>query len=404
MTASSSHDHRRRERIAENLYQRVSAGGVTHYEVKFRDADGAFRSLTLKHVRTETEAKVAARRILGKRDGGDRVVAVNVTISNAAEEWFSVLDGTAAAGERSERGVQEYRDRWRLHIDPRIGRRKLAQIAPEHIAALVTDMRDKGYAANTIRGTLTILGSFFAHARSRGWTSVNPLDGLDPNTDIPAAKPRKEGRVLDERELRRLCDNTLVGYANVVTVLAYTGLRISEALGLVWGDVDFVDGEIEITQQLSRGTINVPARRVRLKTDNSKRRVPMMPIVMDSLTDLLTSATAAGRNGESDLVFVTLTGRPMSQRNVSARGVGKAATRAGLGKVSPHDLRRSFCSLAGRRGIDPIIAANITGHSLATWQSAYAKDFGKDHRDEARATLLAAGFGRSADTLLTPGP
>jgi hypothetical protein len=60
---------------------------------------------------------------------------------------------------------------------------------------------------------------------------------------------------------------------------------------------------------------------------------------------------------------------------------------------APHDLRRSFCSLAGRRGIDPIIAANITGHSLATWQSSYARDFGKQHRDEARQTLLAAGFG-----------
>jgi integrase len=45
----------------------------------------------------------------------------------------------------------------------------------------------------------------------------------------------------------------------------------------------------------------------------------------------------------------------------------KAAYRAGLGKVSPHDLRRSFSSLAGRRGMDPNIAANITGHSLATY-------------------------------------
>lgn len=89
----------------------------------------------------------------------------------------------------------------------------------------------------------------------------------------------------------------------------------------------------------------------------------------------------------------TLTGRPMSQRNVAGRGVGKAALRAGLGKMSPHDLRRSFCSLAGRRGIDPIIAANITGHSLATWQSAYARDVGKQHRDEAREMRLAAGFG-----------
>ena len=58
------------------------------------------------------------------------------------------------------------------------------------------------------------------------------------------------------------------------------------------------------------------------------------------------------------------------------RLVASAKLRSEQGSaISPHDLRRSFCSLAGRRGIDPIIAANITGHSLATWQSAWARDY-----------------------------
>jgi hypothetical protein len=48
------------------------------------------------------------------------------------------------------------------------------------------------------------------------------------------------------------------------------------------------------------------------------------------------------------------------------------------------------------------IAADITGHSLATWQSAYAKNFGKQHGYEARAMLIAARVGSSTDTALTP--
>ena len=94
---------------------------------------------------------------------------------------------------------------------------------------------------------------------------------------------------------------------------------------------------------------------------------------------------------DADLVFVTRTGHPMSQRTYLL-AVSAQQRPGGLGTSRPM-IWSSFCSLAGRRGIDPIIAANITGHSLATWQSAYAKDFGKQHRDEARATLLAAGFG-----------
>jgi hypothetical protein len=61
--------------------------------------------------------------------------------------------------------------------------------------------------------------------------------------------------------------------------------------------------------------------------------------------------------------------------------------------VTPQDLRRSFCSLAGRRGVDPIEAAQITGHSPAVWARFYARSFGKAQRDEARDRLLKHGFG-----------
>jgi hypothetical protein len=89
--------------------------------------------------------------------------------------------------------------------------------------------------------------------------------------------------------------------------------------------------------------------------------------------------------------------RLASLRNVAQRGVQKAVSGAGLGKVTPHDLRRSFCSLAGRRGVDPVEAAQITGHSPAVWARFYARSFGKEQRDEARDRLLEYGFGALSD-------
>lgn len=95
------------------------------------------------------------------------------------------------------------------------------------------------------------------------------------------------------------------------------------------------------------------------------------------------------------LVFVTRTGRPVSARNV-ARAVEEAAAAAGLKRATSHDLRRSFCSLAGRRGVDPIEAAQITGHSPAVWAKFYARSFGKAQRQEARKRMLSYGFGASS--------
>jgi integrase len=74
-------------------------------------------------------------------------------------------------------------------------------------------------------------------------------------------------------------------------------------------------------------------------------------------------------------------------------GVEAAANAAGLGKVTPKDLRASFCALAGRRRVDPVEAAQLTGHSLNVWTRYYARSFGKAQRDEGRARLLAYGFG-----------
>jgi Phage integrase family len=61
-------------------------------------------------------------------------------------------------------------------------------------------------------------------------------------------------------------------------------------------------------------------------------------------------------------VLATRAGRPLSQRNVT-RAVEEAGKAAKLGKVTPHTLRRSFASLAARRGVDPVMAARMTGHS-----------------------------------------
>ena len=61
--------------------------------------------------------------------------------------------------------------------------------------------------------------------------------------------------------------------------------------------------------------------------------------------------------------------------------------------MTPKDLRASFCSVAGRRHVDPVEAAQLTGHTLAVWDKHYARSFAKPQRDAARDRMLAHGFG-----------
>lgn len=101
----------------------------------------------------------------------------------------------------------------------------------------------------------------------------------------------------------------------------------------------------------------------------------------------------ASRGRDTDPVLSSRRGKPLNHRNLAVRGVEEAAKAAELGKVTPKDLRASFCSLAGRRRVDPVEAAQLTGHSLNVWTRYYARSFGKEQRNEARARMLEHGFG-----------
>lgn len=128
---------------------------------------------------------------------------------------------------------------------------------------------------------------------------------------------------------------------------------------------------------------------------------PGIPASARSIAHRTTRKPAAGRGGRSRSL-TRRTGQPLSQRN-AGRAVTHAAAAAGLGKVGSHDLRRSFCSLAGRRGVDPIEAAQITGHSPDVWARHYARSFGKAQREEARRRMLEHGFGAAEPELHANG-
>jgi integrase len=396
----------RRKRLGENLYLRTDDAGVVIFEAHFRDVDGRQRCRKLAAT-SERAARRELRTILAARDGGERIVAASATLNELAErEFFPHLDSLAKAGRRSQRGVQKDRDSWRLYVRDGLGQRKLTAVEASHVAELIRSMRKrkstrgKGevLSESTIASTLNVLRAFYRLAIARGYVTRSPLTGLDRG-ELPRPRPPADLRILDEKELVILVGHAAEGYRAVVTLLAYSGLRISEALALRWRDVDFVEGELHVRGQLTRATRREPARLVPPKTRAGLRTVPMFPAVSTALAKHKEAMEQEGRAGECDFIFSTRTGRPLSQKNVAERGVARAAEKAGLGHVAPHDLRRSACSLAARRGVDPVAAAAMTGHSVAVWASHYTRSFGKPQRDEAREQLLAHGFG--ADIALT---
>jgi integrase len=108
-------------------------------------------------------------------------------------------------------------------------------------------------------------------------------------------------------DLARVLDHA-GAYRSLFELLAYSGLRIGEGLGLCWADVDFEAGILRVHRQLTRWREHGP-----LKTEAGRREVELAPAMVRLLRD---EWLASPFKGPDDFVFTALTGRGRDYRHV----------------------------------------------------------------------------------------
>jgi integrase len=151
---------------------------------------------------------------------------------------------------------------------PAFGRR-VAALTVDDVADLLHQLRRKGCSAKTAAGALATLQSVMRFARRRSWIVAAPVERLE-HDERPRPQRRRQ-RVLGRAEIERLLAACSPRDRLMVATVLYTGLRISEMLGLVWDDVDLSAGALHVRAQLSRAHRSDPARRVAPKNSASVR-------------------------------------------------------------------------------------------------------------------------------------
>jgi integrase len=187
-------------------------------------------------------------------------------------------------------------------------------------------------------------------------------------------------------------------YQLVLATALYTGMRLSELLGLTWQDVDFDRQVIHVRYQLSRATRENAARRVRLKTQPATRDVPLLPQLAAGLKR---HKLASPHTLPADYVFATATGTPLGGRNLERRGLGHAADEASLNlpdqpRLRVHDLRHTFAShLIIDLKLDVAQVSRILGHARPSITlDTYTHLFNHaSHADDIRQRMAQSNFG-----------
>jgi integrase len=208
----------------------------------------------------------------------------------------------------------------------------------------------------SIRNRLSALGVFFA--RLLEWGSADaPISRLLFAGDLPILD-RPLPRFLDDPSSAQLLraaradDDPFVRL--VVELLARTGMRKGELIRLT------VDAVVQIG---SAHWLRIPVGKL-----HSDRYIPLHPHLKTLLDAWLRTRPPDLR---SDLLFVER-GRPIGPQRVD-RALKKVAVAAGIGHVTPHQLRHTLATQAINRGMSLEAIAALLGHQTLTMTMVYAR-------------------------------
>lgn len=373
----------RRVKLATGVYLRD--GRV--YEVGYR-AEGKQRWLSLPQGSSETDAKKARLDIEAERAAKTLRAPEHRSVRDVWRECESSFEAKVVSGNLSARTLDLYRQRWEA-LDAEIGDRRISSVLLRDVEEVLDGLRRKKLSAWTVHGYRVVLSVIFKRALKHGYVRVSPLDALDEGQPVN----KSQARVLTAQEVDVLLGNAPATYRDVLATLAYSGLRVSEALGLTWGDVDLDGARLNVEYQLSRSKKGERPSRVKLKTEKARRRAPMLGPLAAILRQRYEGEKHGGQFPASTAyVFRTATGGPLNYHNAAHRGIKKAAETAGISGISCHDLRHTFASIALQSGVDVSTVSRWLGHAnVTTTLNTYSHYISTD-ADELHAQRASRAF------------
>ena len=303
-----------------------------------------------------------------------------VKFQEFAEEWFEEY------ARLNLRSTTYERMRQLTHrVYPAIGHLRMDKITARQLQGFVNSLAKEGanektgkpLAPKTIRHNLSFISDVFSYAVKMDLLSDNPCRKVT----IPKGEV-KEKPVYSQEEMALLLTRISgepTKYRAFFFLIAYSGFRRSEMLGLEWKDIDFENNIISIKR-----TSNYTAERGiytdTTKTKRSQRVLKISPYIIGILKELKDEQDdEALRLGdkwvETDRLFVKWNGEPMN--NQTPYGwLKEFCEKNELPFYGIHSFRHFAASALISAGLDVTTVSGALGHcNSGTTLNVYAHMF-----------------------------
>jgi integrase len=298
---------------------------------------------------------------------GEFLARSKTTLRAYLEEWVENYHGNGRRGFREGTRV-EYRRTLDAKAHKFFGKRlRLVDVTPLHIADFVrwladpTKQNGRRYSDSSIANFVIPVRSALATAKRDGLIRHNPADGVALPNRQQIEEDEDKVKALSRAQLRALVEATPDSYKLLIEVIASTGLRISEAIGLQRRDLRFEDElrpHIRVRRAIVRSRVEPPkSKHGRRKIRISRELAGKLDAHMADVFDLSDDAW----------VFASQIGGPLCADNLRARLIKPLMREIGAPWAAWHTLRHTYASLQIARGANIVQLSRALGHHSASF-------------------------------------
>ncbi|WP_327316788.1 site-specific integrase [Microbacterium timonense] len=363
------------------------AAAGRRYRVRWRD-DTTHRQVEKRGFKTKRDAELfLARTEVARSDGSyTNPAAAKATVRELGTEWLRNKRHSLKASSYSSLETS-----WRVYVLPRWSDTRIGDIRASQVEQWIRELsegtaptsrtKSSGVAgsprsATVVYRALGVLAGILDTAVRDGRIPRNVARGAQ---NLPTKRSEKPRRYLTHEEVVSLAEAASTPtYRTLILVLAYCGLRWSEAIGMHVRDVNFERDRI----QVNRAAVEVEGRIVVGAPKNWERRIVPFPEFLEAPLRELCDG-----KGPDDLVFTDPDGNHLRRAKTSVGTTSwfsAALERSGIERLTPHDLRHTAASLAISSGANVKAVQRMLGHkSAAMTLDTYADMFEDDLADVA---------------------
>jgi integrase len=265
----------------------------------------------------------------------------------------------------------------RCHIVPQFGNARLDALGKEVQQVFVTRL-SRTVSRKTARNVMDTLSAMLRKAKQWGYL----CEDVDFRTlEFAEAALKREPRFFTAEQVQQIVEAAPEPYKTMFTVLAMTGTRAGEMLGLQWGDIDFAAECIHIRRSAWYGN-----------TQTTKSKSSTAPVHLpESLAASLRTYRDRWRSNPQGFLFVTRNNRPPSSNKVVEYGLWPVLDALKIPRCGLHAFRHTHASLLLRIGATPKVVQEQLRHAdPRVTLGMYSHVIGSDRRNavERVAELL----------------